>query len=184
MGLILLLALMALQPGQDDGPVVTATQVQACTLGGQPVVCPPESEHPPVRQPTVEEIAERERNEARTEAWLADFRARHAPDWKLDPQGWLTFQCKDAAPDALSQCQSNARMQLTQLRAAQIDARPVADPLPSPNRDDGVSFSVGPTEDTQRSSPRSQGNCDAPASGETNAAFVERCPAGGGPRRN
>lgn len=182
MGLIVLLALMALPPAQDDGPMVTAPQPETvCTLDGQPVACPPASEHPPVRQPTAEEIAEAERKQAAFDAYIARY---SRPDWKADPQRWLTHQCRDATAEARSACEDRARAELVQLRAADINARPIADPLPSPHRDDGVSISAGLTDDTERSSPRSQGYCDAPAAGETNAAWVTRCPPGGGPRRD
>lgn len=184
MVLILLLALMAFEPAQDDGPVMTAPQASACTLDGQAVACPPVSEHPPVRQPTAEEIAEKQQQDAAMEAWLARYRGDQTPDWKTDPQGWIDHQCRAATPEIKPVCQDRARADLIQLRAAEIDARPIADPLPSPRRDDGVSISGGLTDDTERSYPRSQGYCDAPASGETNAAWVRRCPPGGGSRRD
>ena len=185
MGLMLLLALMALQPAQDDGPMVTAPQAEACTLNGQPVACPPESEHPPVRQPTAEEVAEQRQQEADLQVWLANYRADDTPpDWKTDPQGWVAHECRAATSELMSDCEGRARTQLVQLRAADINARPIADPLPSPRRDDGVSFSTGLSDDTERSSPRSQGYCDAPVAGETNDAWVARCPPGGGPRRD
>lgn len=182
MGLMLAAALFT----QEDGPMVTATRAQDCILGGQPVECPPESEHPPVYQPTAEEIAAKARADAQFSEWVAGYAATIAPDWKSDPQGWLTFQCKDAAEgEARTQCEGDARLRLVQLRAEQIDARPLADPLPSPAEGGGVSVSTSLlNDDAERSSPRSQGSCDGPASGESNAAFVTRCPPGGGPRRD
>lgn len=181
-GLMLAAALFA----QDDGPMVTATRAQDCILGGQPVECPPASENPPVHQPTAEEIAAKERADAGFNEMMTEYAARFAPDWRRDPQGWLTFQCKDTAEgEARTQCDDDARLRLVQLRAEQIDARPMADPLPPPAQGGGMSVSTSLlNSDAERSSPRSQGSCDTPASGESNAAFVARCPAGGGGRRD
>lgn len=181
-GLMLAAALF----GQDDGPMVTATRAQDCILGGQPVECPPETAHPPVRQPTAAEVAAEERAEADLQAWLTAFHATIEPDWKTDAQAWLLFQCQEAPEgESRTQCEDAARLRLVRLRAQQIDARPMADPLPSPGAGGGVSVSTSLLDDdTERSSPRSQGSCDTPASGESNAAFVTRCPPGGGPRRD
>lgn len=203
-----LMLLMAAQAGPDeDGPQVTATQVQECVMGGQPVACPPASEHPPVRQPTAEEIAEKADREARVEAymqaWLAE-RANAEPDWKTDSQGWVTYQCREVSEAAdLAQCQSDARNRLVHLRAAQIDARPIADPSQSsttcrwvlrPN-DDGTgsamarvcgdaAVAISMPDDVERSTSRQTRSCDGPASGESNDAWISRCPPGGGGRRD